>query len=62
MSDNKLIDAMVKGFEIVCNGNCARCGKPLSGDRIFFCEECEELIKKVDGGKVLNSVKGTYDE
>ena len=49
MSDNKLIDAMVKGFEIVCNGNCARCGKPLSGDRIFFCEECEELVKKAEG-------------
>lgn len=46
MSDNKLIDAMVKGFEIVCNGNCARCGKPLSGDRIFFCEECEKKIKE----------------
>ena len=51
MSDNKLIDAMVKGFEIVCNGNCARCGKPLSGDRIFFCEECEELVKKAEGAE-----------
>ena len=28
-------------FEIVVNGNCAVCGKPLTGNRFMICEECE---------------------
>ncbi len=28
-------------FEIVVNGNCAVCGKPLTGDRFMICKECE---------------------
>lgn len=26
----------------IVNGNCMMCGKELSGDKIFFCEECEK--------------------
>ena len=33
-------DDFVKTHEVVANGNCAICGKPLSGDRVFVCEEC----------------------
>lgn len=28
--------------KVVSNGNCAICGKPLSGDRVFICEECSK--------------------
>lgn len=30
---------------IIVNGNCVICGKPLSGNRLFLCEECEEKEK-----------------
>lgn len=33
-------DDFVKTHEVVANGNCTICGKPLSGDRVFVCEEC----------------------
>lgn len=35
-----------KDFQVIVNGNCAKCGKPLSGNRIFICEECEEQSKE----------------
>lgn len=27
--------------KIVVNGNCAVCGKPLTGNNIFICKECQ---------------------
>ena len=35
-----------KDFQVIVNGNCTKCGKPLSGNRIFICEECEEQNKE----------------
>ena len=35
-----------KDFQVIVNGNCTKCGKPLSGNRIFICEECEEQSKE----------------
>ena len=35
-----------RGFQVIVNGNCTKCGKPLSGNRIFICEECEEQSKE----------------
>lgn len=38
--------------EIIANGKCSVCGKPLTGKRIFVCEKCQrtsdqETLKKV---------------
>ena len=37
-----------KDFQVIVNGNCTICGKPLSGNRIFICEECEEQSNGID--------------
>ena len=34
-----------KTHEVVANGNCAICGKTLSGDRVFVCKECADKGK-----------------
>lgn len=30
------------GMEIVENGKCVLCGKPLEKDRLFICRECQK--------------------
>lgn len=32
-------------IEIVSNGNCMICGKPLSGNKLYVCEECKKRIE-----------------
>jgi len=41
--------------EIIANGKCSVCGKPLQGNRIFVCEECENQDKK----KFIELMKGS---
>lgn len=41
--------------EIIVNGKCSVCGKPLQGNRIFVCEECENQDKK----KFIELMKGS---
>ncbi len=38
---DKLKDVFMR-VEIIANGNCMLCGKSLSGNRLFLCEECEK--------------------
>lgn len=40
------MDANKVKAKIIVNGNCLLCKKGLSGERIFFCEECEKKIKE----------------
>lgn len=39
------MDANKIKAKIVVNGNCIICKKELSGNKIFFCEECEEKVR-----------------
>lgn len=41
-ADMKGADDFARTHEVVANGNCAICGKPLSGDKVFICEECSK--------------------
>jgi hypothetical protein len=36
--------------KIIVNGNCMMCGKPLTGNNLFICEECQKKneVKKND--------------
>lgn len=34
--------------EIVVNGNCVVCGKPLTDSNLFLCEECQRKAAKND--------------
>ena len=34
--------------EIIVNGGCAVCGRPLTGNRIYVCEECQRKAKAGD--------------
>lgn len=29
--------------KIIVNGNCMICGKPLTGNNLFICEECQKI-------------------
>ena len=42
LKEVKGADNFARPHEVVTNGNCAICGKPLSGDRVFICEECSK--------------------
>jgi len=35
--------------EIIVNGNCMLCGKPLSGTRLFLCEGCSDMAARMEG-------------
>lgn len=61
MSENILIDAIIKGFAIVSKGNCVYCGMPLDGDRLFLCEECERLHKENEKKIRQMDLKGADD-
>lgn len=37
-------------FEIIVNGKCVVCGKDLTKDRIFICEECSKKAESEDKG------------
>lgn len=37
--------------EIIVNGDCAVCGRPLTGNRIFICEECQRKAKAGQEGE-----------
>lgn len=42
------MDANKVKSKIIVNGNCILCKKKLSGNRIFFCEECEKKVKEFE--------------
>lgn len=46
-NDDELFSA-----QIVVNGNCAICGKELSGSNIFICADCQRNIEKPIGGEL----------
>lgn len=35
-------------FKIIVNGKCVVCGKDLTEDRIFICEECAKKAESED--------------
>ena len=37
-----------KDFQVIVNGNCTKCGKPIEGNSIFLCDECKSLMEGAD--------------